>query len=172
MPAALSARVPRAPRRRWSSLSIASRIALRARLDAKPDFLGTCGRERRDDGGCIRSARHWIVNGMRASRARDLRAKDSIQRRRQAEDVVGEPDVIGPHLGLEAAELFGDALRRTLDVAPPEDRLRAPVAAEGAAARGHHVPRKQTVRRDPRAAVALNVDEVPRRQRKRVESAG
>jgi hypothetical protein len=47
----------------------------------------------------------------------------------EAEEVVGEPDVIDADLELEAAKLLGHRGGRPLRVAASEHRLRAPVAA-------------------------------------------
>ena len=119
--------------------------------------------------GVMRSTRDCIVNGMRTS-SRGERFRVGLRPpRRQAEDVVREPEVIRPHGVREEADLVRDVAGAALRVARAPERLRAPVAVERAAARRHDVPREPPVRTRPRGAVRLGVHEVPGGEGKRVE---
>ena len=89
--------------------------------------------------------------------------------RLEAEDVVDERDVVGrvrrSRSHASSAATFSG---RADVVALAPDRLGAPVAVERAAARRRHVHREAAVAR-PGRAVAVDVDEVPGRERQRVE---
>ena len=84
--------------------------------------------------------------------------------RLEPEDVVAEPEVIGRVALAQQPDLGDDVVGRPRVVRVPVDRLRAPVALVGAAARRVHVEREVAVARAPERAVAIDVDEIPRRR--------
>ena len=126
---------------------------------AQPALASACAMR-----SLMRSARVWMVNGIDAAAGRAALARTPDPVDAEAEDVVGEPDVIGLNVRfrwvISAATSAGAALQ--VLVAP--DRLRAPGAAERAAARGRHVEAEVAMRAAPEAAGKLDVHEVPRRQ--------
>ena len=148
---------------------------LRARLDAEPHLLARRPRPARArPAGVIRSTRHWIMNGMRASRAVDLvgeRARSTSPSRPKMSSA--NQTWSGRDLAPSAARISSrHAVRRALRVAPPEHRLRAPVAAVRAAARASTMfQENRPCAPRPGAAVGLDVHEVPRGQRQGVEVA-
>ena len=64
----------------------------------------------------------------------------------ESEDVIGKPDVVGPIVPARWIISAATLARRALQVSIAPDRLRAPVAAEGAAARGGHVQAEVAMR--------------------------
>ena len=68
---------------------------------------------------------------------------------------------------ISSATSAGERMR----IALAPDRLRAPVAVERAAPGRHHVEAEVAMRAPPGLAVAVEVDEVPRGVRERVEPA-
>src|SRR5690242_17397810 len=68
-------------------------------------------------------------------------------------------------------DLLGHALWTVTVVALAPDGLGAPVTVIGTAARRHQVHREAAVAVLPETAIALDVDEVPRRFRQLVEAA-
>ena len=142
---------------------------LGARLDPHPDLLGPGARERLDgrwghqvDARLHREGDHRVAHGERVGEPLDPAVGE-------AEDVVGEPDVVGSDGLLQPRHLLGHVRGAALGVARPVERLRAPVAAVGAAARRHDVPRQAPVRLGPRRPVLRLVDEVPGGEREGVE---
>ena len=145
--------------------------ALRSRLDAHPHLLAAGERE-------VARHRRGHEVGAALDHERDARVARAYllgelgdPARREPEDVVGEPDVVRIDVGLQLTKLLRHRRRGALCVAAAEDRLRAPVAAERAAARRHDVPREPAVRAAPGAAVGVGVHEIPRGQGQRVEVA-
>ena len=172
MPAPSARGWRRAPRRP-SSPCPSRRGSAASRTRRQPDLLGARRPRARDDdarlhqiGAALDHERHArVARRDLVGEAPRSTARSGRRCRRRTRCDRARPR-------LQAADLFGDGCRRALRVAPPEHRLRAPVAAERAAARGDHVPREAAVGAAPRAAVALDVDQVPRRQRQRVEIGG
>ncbi len=82
----------------------------------------------------------------------------------EAEDVVGEPHVVGSVVAVQHDELVGHLGRRPHRVALPPDGLGAPVAVVRATAGRHHVEREPAVGLGPRLAVGLDVDQVAGRR--------
>ncbi len=114
--------------------------ALRAGFDAHPDLLAPRAREgprdvRRDEVGAALD-HEGDARVARLDRVGQL----GDPPRGEAEQVVGEPDVLDADLELEPAQLLGHRRGRPLRVAAAEHRLRAPVAAVRAAARSRDVP--------------------------------
>ncbi len=87
----------------------------------------------------------------------------------QPEDVVAEPEVIGRVTFAQQANLGDDVVGRARVVGVAVDRLRAPVAQVRTAAGGDHVQREVPVALLPEPAVALDVHQVPGRQRQQVQ---
>ena len=142
---------------------------LRAGLDAHPDLLGAGGGERRDGRG-----RHEVDARLHRERDPDTPLGERLRvglrpARREAEDVVREPEVVRAHRVREQTDLVRDVAGAALGVARAPERLRAPVAVERAAARRHDVPGEPAVRARPRRPVGLGVHEVPGRQGQGVE---
>ena len=86
----------------------------------------------------------------------------------EAEDVVGDPQVIRVIRALQPGHFVDDALGRTRAVPLPVDRLRAPVAVVRAAARRHEIHGEVAVPAHPHGAIAFHVDEIPGGKRQRV----
>ena len=89
----------------------------------------------------------------------------------QAEDVVGEPDVVRPVQALEQFQFVRHMFRRATVVAVAIDGLGAPVALEGTAARGGHVQREESLAFPPDGRVGPRVQQVPGRQGQCVQVA-
>src|SRR5262249_4434823 len=109
--------------------------------------------------------------GRAAARFLDLLGQSRGPLDVEAEDVVGEPDVIRCDFALQKDELSDDVGWRAGGIAAAEGRLRAPVAGVGAAARTCHVPGELAVGARPGAAVGFDVQKVPRGWRQAVEVA-
>ena len=87
----------------------------------------------------------------------------------QPQDIIGKPDMIR-RIGLLQPGQLGDHIFRAANVvALAPDRLGAPVAVVGAAARGHHVHRVEAVAILPELAVACGIDQIPGGKWQRVE---
>ncbi len=89
----------------------------------------------------------------------------------ETEDVVGDPQMIGLIGLLEPRHLVDDVLGRARGVALAVNRLRAPVAVVRAAARRDDVHREIAVMRSPDGAIPIDVHEIPRGKRQRLEAA-
>src|SRR5205823_10495743 len=91
--------------------------------------------------------------------------------RLQPKDVVRHPQMVRPIRLLERTHFGDDVLGRSGRVALAVDWLRTPVAVIRTAARRDEVHRVVPVPLCPEAAVLLDVNEIPRRPRQRVEVA-
>ena len=140
----------------------------RSRRPARPR-RSRRGRARRPPRSVIRSARDWIVNGMRGVARRHLARPNSATHCGCRPKMSSANQMwSGRQRALDQRHLLGHVGGRAHGVALAPDRLRAPVAVERAAARGDHVQAEVAVRRGPGRAVALDVDEIPGRERKDV----
>ena len=134
---------------------------LRARLGADPDGPAAGRRAARARRPRVTwSARSRHLNGVAASRASTSVGEPLDPAGLQAEDVVGDPEVIGPDTSrFSHAISVDDVLGRARGVALAVDRLRAPVAVIRAAAR-----RRRGSSRSSRGATARSRDSARRRR--------
>ncbi len=145
--------------------------ALRSRFGAHPHRPAGRRLQRSGDGRRDLIGPQQALERNRRVALADQRRELLDPARLEAEDVVGHRHVIRPIGALEPQQFVDDALGRSAGVALTVDRLRAPVAVVRTAPRRHQVHGVVAVRAPPQRPVSIDVDQIPRGHRQRVEIA-